>query len=119
MSEDITEKGKEIMTQITNAVESAGKEVVSQVSNLTDGQVSEMSQEATEAAIQKGVDTAINVLRIAGDKVREEGINAERVTLKAGVGIPNVAQLEISTDVPSKTEKNQGEGFAVQVDDAV
>ena len=115
MSEDITGKGKEIMTQITDAVESAGKEVASQISDLTNGQIGEMSKEATEEAIQKAVGTALDVLQIAGDQVREQGINAERVTLKAGVGIPNIAQLEISTDVPSKAEESRGQGFDVKI----
>ena len=115
MTKDITEKGKEIMTQITDTVESAGKEVASQVSSLTNGQIGEMSEGATEEAIQKAVGTALDVLQVAGDQVREKGINAERVTLKAGVGIPNIAQLEISTDVPSKAEESRGQGFDVKL----
>lgn len=119
MAQDITGKGKEIMNQITNAVEKAGKEVASQVSNLTDGKASEMSKEATEEAIQSAVDKALDVLQVAGDQVREKGINAERVTLKAGVGIPNIAQLEVSTDVPSKREESGGQGFDVKLDNAM
>lgn len=119
MNQNITGKGKEIMNQITNAVEKAGKGVASQVSNLTDGKVAEMSKEATEAAIQSAVDKALNILQVAGDQVRENGVNTERVTLKAGVGIPNIAQLEISTDVPSKSEESRGQGFDVKLNDAV
>ena len=118
MNRDVTEKGKEIMTKITDAVESAGKEVASQVANLTEGEVAEMSEEATEEAIQKAVGTALDVLQVAGDQVRAQGMNAERVTLKAGVGIPNVAQLEISTDVPSKQEESRGQGFDVKLNEA-
>lgn len=119
MNPNIPGKGKEIMNQITNAVEKAGKGVASQVSNLTDGKVAEMSKEATEEAIQSAVDKALNVLQVAGDQVREKSINTERVTLKAGVGIPNIAQLEISTDVPSKREESRGQGFDVKLDDAM
>ena len=119
MSQDITGKGKEIMNQVTNAVEKAGKEVASQVSNLTNGKVAEMGKEATEEAIQSSVDKALDVLQVAGDQVRAKDINTERVTIKAGVGIPNVAHVEISTDVPSKREESRGQGFDVKLEDAM
>lgn len=102
------------MNQVTNAVEKAGKEVANQVSNLTEGQ----TKEATEEAIQTAVDKALDVLQVAGDQVRAKDMNAERVTLQVGVGIPNVAQLEISTDVPSKSEESQGKGFDVKLNEA-
>lgn len=111
---DITKKGGEILDQVTNAVEEAGKKVANQVSSLTETQPQELTKEATEEAIQMAVDQAIDVLQVAGDKVREKGINTERVTLKASVGIPNVAQLEVSTDVPSKSESSRGKGFEVE-----
>ena len=104
-----------VLNKITNAVERAGTEVVNQVSSLAEGQ----SAEVTEDAIQTAVDKALDVLRVAGDQVREKGMNAERVTLRAGVGIPNVAQLEISTDVPSKHEESRGKGFDVKLDNAL
>ncbi|MBE9064524.1 hypothetical protein [cf. Phormidesmis sp. LEGE 11477] len=112
---DIVQKGGEILSQVTSAVEEAGKEVVSQVSNLTEAQPKEAAEKATEEAIQAAVDQALDVLQIAGDQVREKGINTECVTLKASVGIPNVAQLEVSTDVPSKRESTKGKGFEVKV----
>ena len=113
---DITKKGGEIINQVTQAVEEAGKKVANQVSNLTEAKPKELTKKATEEAIQTAVDQAIDVLQVAGDKVREKGINTERVTLKAGVGIPNIAQLEISTDVPSKSEtSSRGKGFEVEV----
>ncbi len=113
---DITKKGGKIINQVTQAVEEAGKKVANQVSNLTEANPKELTKKATEEAIQTAVDQAIDVLQVAGDKVREKGINTERVTLKAGVGIPNIAQLEISTDVPSKSEtSSRGKGFEVEV----
>ena len=111
---DITQKGEEILNQVTSAVEEAGKEVASRVSNLT-GQPKEAAEAATKEAIQSAVGQAIEVLQVASDEVREKGINTERVTLKAGVGIPNIAQLEIITDVPSKNEDSRGKGFDVRV----
>ncbi len=117
------------MNQITNTVENAGKEVASRVSDLTDGKVAEVSKEATAEVIQSSVDKALNVLQVAGDQVREKGVNAERVTLKAGVGIPNVAHLEISTDIPSQaeeadqseesSEESRAQGFGAKLDDAM
>ncbi len=115
MPKNIAKQGEAILNQVTSAVEKAGKEVADKVSNLTEGQTEEM----TEEAIQSAVDKALDVLQVAGDQVRAKGINAERVTLKAGVGIPNVAQLEISTDVPSKSEESQGKGFDVKLNDAM
>ncbi len=112
---DIAQKGEEILNQVTSAVEDVSKEVVSRVSNLTEGQPKAAAEEATAAAIQTAVGQAIEVLQVASDEVREKGINTERVTLKAGVGIPNIAQLEISTDVPSKKEDSRGKGFEVKV----
>lgn len=111
-------QSQDVLTQVVNAVEGAGKEVMNQVSELTSSQ----PENLTEDAIQAAVDNAIDVLRVAGDQVREKGINAERVTIKAGVGIPNIAQVEISTDVPSKREVAQGkdtrgQGFDVKVSD--
>ena len=118
MSQDIAKTGKEMMAKVTDTIESVGEEVASHMSNLTNGQVGEMSEQATEEAIQTAVATALDVLEIAGDQVRDKGMNAERVTLKAGVGIPNVAQLEISTDVPSKKEESRGQGFDVKLENA-
>lgn len=116
---DIIKKGEQVLNQVSRAVEKAGNEVVSQVSSLTESEPKEAAEEAaekaTEAAIKTAVDQALDVLQVAGDQVREKDINTERVTLKAGVGIPNVAQLEISTDVPSKSESTRGQGFEVKV----
>lgn len=112
---DIVKKGEQILSQVTQAVEDAGKEVVSKVSNLTEAQPKEIAEEATEGAIQTAVDQALDVLQVAGDQVREKNINTERVTLTASVGIPNVAQLKISTDVPGKRESTRGKGFDVEV----
>ena len=56
----------------------------------------------TEDAIQAAVDQAIDVIQVAGERVREKNINAERVTLKVGIGVVNVAHLQIIADVPGK-----------------
>ena len=90
------------MNQVTNAVEKTGKKVANQVSNITNGK----AEEITEEAIKGAVDQALNIIRIAGDKVRQEDLNAERVTLEASVGVVNVAHLKIIADVPSKENAN-------------
>lgn len=91
------------MNQVTNAVEKTGKKVANQVSNLTDGQ----AEEVTEEAIQTAVDQALDVIQIAGERVREKDIDAERVTLKVGIGVVNVAHLQIIADVPGKNNINE------------
>ena len=95
---DISQGSKKIMNQVTNAVEKTGKKVASQVSNITDGK----AEEITEDAIQAAVDQALDILQVAGQKVREKNINGERVTIEVGVGVVNVAHLKITTDVPGK-----------------
>lgn len=97
---NIPEQSKKLMNQVTNAVEETGKKVAHQVSNITDGK----AEELTEEAIQAAVDKALDVLQIAGDRVRKKDINTERVTLQVGVGILSVAELKITTDVPGKNE---------------
>ena len=97
---DISQGSKKIMNQVTDAVEKTGKKVASQVSNITDGK----SEEITEDAIQAAVDQALDILQVAGQKVREKNINGERVTLEVGVGVVNVAHLKITTDVPGKDD---------------
>lgn len=85
------------MNQVTNAVEKAGSEVASTVSKMTGSPA-----EATEDVIQSAVDQALDVLKVAGDQVRAKQMNTERVSLQVCVGIANVAQLRITTDVPSE-----------------
>ena len=97
---DISQGSKNLMNQVTNAVEKTGKKVVNQVSNITDGK----AEEITEDAIQAAVDQALDVLQVAGQRVREKNVNGERVTLEVGVGVVNVAHLKITTDVAGKDE---------------
>ena len=99
--QDISQGSKKIMNQVTDAVEKTGKKVASQVSNITDGK----AEEITEDAIQAAVDQALDILQVAGQKVREKNINGERVTIEVGVGVVNVAHLKITTDVPGKDGK--------------
>ena len=96
--DSISQQGEKIMNQVTDAVEKTGKKVANQVSNITNGKAEELSKDA----IQKAVDQALDILKIAGDRVREEDINTERVKLEVGLGVSNIAHLKISTDVPSK-----------------
>ena len=99
---DLSRQSEKIMSQVTNAVEKTGKKVANQVSNITNGK----AEEITEDAIKAAVDQALNIIRIAGDKVRQEDLNAERVTLEASVGVVNVAHLKIIADVPGKESIN-------------
>ena len=99
---NLSQQSEKIMNQVTSAVEKTGKKVANQVSNITNGK----AEEITEEAIQGAVDQALNIIRIAGDKVRQEDLNAERVTLEASVGVVNVAHLKIIADVPSKENTN-------------
>jgi len=94
--DNIPQKSQELMNQVTNAVEKTGKKVASQVSDITNGQ----AQEVTEEAIQAAVDQALDVIQVAGERVRAKNIDAERVTLKVGIGVVNVAHLEVIADVP-------------------
>lgn len=103
--ENIPQESQKLMNQVTNAVEKTGKKVASQVSNITNGK----AEEVTEEAIQAAVDQALDVIQVAGDRVRQKDVNAERVTLEVGVGIVNVAHLKITTDVPSKNSTNEAD----------
>lgn len=90
------------MGKITDAVEQTGTEVAHQVSKITDGKV----EEVTEDAIKTAVDQALDILQIAGKKVREKDMDAERVKLQVGIGISGVAHLRITTDVPNDRNTN-------------
>ena len=95
---NFSQQSEKIMNQVTDAVEKTGKKVANQVSNITHSK----AEEVTEEAIHKAVGQALDILRIAGESVRQEDMNAERVRLEVGVGIVNVAHLSITADVPSK-----------------
>ena len=101
--ENVPEQGKKLMNQVTDAVEKTGKKVANQVSNLTNGQ----AEEVTEEAIQIAVDKALDVMQIAGERVREKNINGERVTLEIDVEVVSVARLKITTDVPGKNSTDE------------
>ena len=96
--DNIPEQSKKLMNQVTNAVEETGKKVASSVSNLTDGK----AEEVTEEAIKSAVDNALDVMQIAGERVREKNINGERVGLEISVEIAGITRLKITTDVPGK-----------------
>lgn len=86
------------MNQVTSAVEKTGKKVANQVSNLTESKAEELTSDAVQAA----VDQALDILQVAGERVRAKEINGERITIEVGVGVVNVAHLKITTDVPGK-----------------
>ncbi|MEM7593995.1 MAG: hypothetical protein AAF383_21225 [Cyanobacteria bacterium P01_A01_bin.83] len=88
------------MGQVANAVETTGKKVVTKVSNITDSKVEEVSTKA----VQEAVDRALDIMQVAGDRVREKEINGERVTLEIDVEVVGIARLKITTDVPGKDE---------------
>ena len=101
--ENIPQQSKKLMNRVTGAVEKTGKKVANQVSNITDGKV----EEITEEAIQAAVDQALDVIQVAGQRVREKELNGERVTLEVGVGVMNVAHLKITTDIPGSKESGE------------
>lgn len=100
--DNIPEKSQQLMEKVADAVEKTGKKVTTQVANITDGK----TEEITNDAIQAAVDQAVDVLEIASTKVQQKNINSERVTIHVAVGILNVVELRITTDVPGKDRAN-------------
>lgn len=100
--DQITKQGREVIDKVTNAVEKTGKQVVKSVSQLTGGQL----EDVTEEVIQESVDKALDILKVAGDQVREKGMESERVSLRVSINIGGVAELTVANDVP----ENQVEG---------
>ena len=98
--DNISQESQKLVNRVSNAVEQTGQKVAHQVTNITNGK----AEEVTEEAIQTAVDQAIDIIQIAGERVREKNINGERVTLEVGVGVVNVAHLKITTDVPGRDE---------------
>ena len=101
--ENISQESQKLVNRVTNAVEQTGQKVAHQVSNITDGK----AEDITEDVIQEAVDKALDMLQIAGERVREKNINGERVTLEVTVGVVNVAHLKVITDVPGKGNVNE------------
>ena len=97
---DLPKQSEKLIGRVTNAVEQTGKKVANRVSNITEGK----AEELTEEAIRGAVDRAIDVLQIAGEKVREKNIDGERINLEVSVNVVNVARLKITSDVPSKND---------------
>ncbi|NEP17089.1 MAG: hypothetical protein F6J97_09290 [Leptolyngbya sp. SIO4C1] len=96
--DNIPQKGQEFVNKVTDAIEKAGTEVADQVSHMTGNQPEEITEEAIHAAI----DQALDVLQVAGDKVRQKELDAERVRLEVSIGISGIAHLSIKTDVPNE-----------------
>ena len=101
--ENIPQQSKKILNQVTGEVEKAGKKVANRVSHLTEGK----AEEITEEAIQTAVDRALDVIQVAGQRVREKQVNGERVNIEVGVEIPNVAHLKITTDIPENKKAEE------------
>lgn len=108
----ITQQGRDVVDKVTKAVEKTGKQVAKGVSQLTGGRL----EDATEELIQASVDKALDILQVAGDQVREKGIDAERVSLQVGVSIAGVAHLTITTNVPEE-QTGLGAGVALAESD--
>ena len=104
----ITQQGREVIDKVTQAVEKTGKQVAKGVSQITGGRL----EDATEEVIQQSVDKALDILQVAGDQVREKGMDAERVSLQVGVSIAGVANLTITSNVPAE-QTGMGPGVAL------
>lgn len=111
--DNLPKQSQKLMNQVTDAVEKTGKKVADQVANITDGK----AEEVTEEAIKSAVDQALDILQVAGERVRAKNMNAERVTLEAGVGVVNVAHLKITTDVPGKGQQETTENVNVELNE--
>lgn len=110
--EDLPQQSKKFMNKVTDAVEKTGKKVANQVSDITGSK----AEEITETAIQTAVDKAIDAIQIASQRIREKEINGERVTLEVGMGITNVANLKITTDIPAKDSIAENSDSSTEAD---
>ena len=98
----IAKQGREIVDTVTNVVEKTGKQMARGVSQLAGGRL----EDVTEEVIQESVDKALDILKVAGDRVRAKGMESERVSLRVSLNIAGVAELTVANDVP----ENQVEG---------
>lgn len=98
----IAKQGREIVDTVTTVVEKTGKQVAKGVSQLAGGRL----EDATEEVIQASVDKALDILKVAGDRVRAKGMESERVSLRVSLNIAGVAELTVANDVP----ENQVDG---------
>ena len=108
----ITKQGREVIDKVSNAVEKTGKQVAKSVSHLTGGRL----EDVTEDVIQESVDKALDMLEVAGDQVRERGMDAERISIQVGVSVAGVAHLTLTSNVPAE-QTGQGAGLAMAQSD--
>ncbi|MEQ9000553.1 MAG: hypothetical protein RID53_29135 [Coleofasciculus sp. B1-GNL1-01] len=98
--QNLQEKGKNVVNQVTNTLEEKGQQVKEQITNTTQDKASELSEEAITTA----VDRAVNVMQIASKRVIEKDIPTENVSLEVSVNVMGLGQLKMKTDVPKAGE---------------
>lgn len=96
--EEVQKKGKQVMDDLLQTAQEKGKQVIDKVTQFTQNNASEI----TEEAIILAVDQAIDVMQIAGQRVREREILTEKVSLQVSVNIVSLVELKMWVDVPKK-----------------
>lgn len=98
--EEVQKKGKQVMNDVLQTAQEKGKQVIDKVTQVTQ----ESASEITEEAIILAVDQAIDVMQIAGKRVREREIPTENVSLQVSVNIVGLVELKMWANVPKETE---------------
>jgi len=98
--QNIQEKGKNVVNQVTHTLEEKGQQVKEQVVNATQDKASDLSEEAITTA----VDRAVNVMQIASKRVIEKEIPTENVSLEVSVNVGGLGELKMKADVPKAGE---------------
>lgn len=99
-TKNFQEKGKKVFNNVTGTIEEKGKQVIHKINDMVEPQASEI----TEEAIHKAVDQAVDVLKIASERVREKDIPTENVTLTVNGGVPGIISFTIQADVPTQQQ---------------
>lgn len=98
--EEVQKKGKQVMNDVLQTAQEKGKEVIEKVTKVTQKNASEI----TEEAIILAVDQAIDVMQVAGQRVRERDMPTENISLQISVNIVGLVELKMYADVPKTTE---------------
>ena len=98
--EEVQKKGKKVMNDVLQTAQEKGKEVIDRVAHITQKNASEI----TEEAIVMAVDQAIDVIQIAGQRVRERELPTENVSLQVSVKIVGLVELKMWEDLPKATK---------------
>ncbi|MEW5856909.1 MAG: hypothetical protein AB1861_05950 [Cyanobacteriota bacterium] len=98
--EEVQKKGKQAINDVLQTAQEKGKQVIDKVTHVTQKNASEI----TEEAIILAIDQAIDVMQIAGQRVREREIPTEKVSLEVSVNIVGLVELKMCADVPKTTE---------------